>query len=212
MKETVSMQGRITIDNADQMRRRLANALRTHPALVAVDLSDVPYMDTSGLATLMEAMRTARQQGTRLVLSGIQQQPLPGMDQDEYMAHSDFDSRTLADLAAEFAHERAANVLMFRGLSEEAWLRRGTASGHEVTVRGSVVDLPPKEFALLEFLLRRPGRLSADSSLCFLGWKSRYIGSPGTTASTTSRALSTLNRAASPIWLRKKLEYGVFVS
>jgi len=75
MNETVSMQGPITIDNADQMRRRLANALRTHPALVAVDLSGVPYMDTSGLATLMEAMRTARQQGTRLVLSGIQQQP-----------------------------------------------------------------------------------------------------------------------------------------
>ena len=69
------MQGRITIDSADQVRRRLTNALRTHPALVAVDLSDVPYMDTSGLATLMEAMRTARQQGTRLVLSGIQQQP-----------------------------------------------------------------------------------------------------------------------------------------
>ena len=75
MKETVSMQGWITVDNADQMRRRLANALRTHPALVAVDLSDVPYMDTSGLATLMEAMRTARQYGTRLVLTGIQQQP-----------------------------------------------------------------------------------------------------------------------------------------
>jgi len=75
MKETVSMQGRITIDSADQVRRRLTNALRTHPDLVAVDLSDVSYMDTSGLATLMEAMRTARQQGTRLVLSGIQQQP-----------------------------------------------------------------------------------------------------------------------------------------
>ena len=69
------MQGRITIDSADQVRRRLTNALRTHPDLVAVDLSDVSYMDTSGLATLMEAMRTARQQGTRLVLSGIQQQP-----------------------------------------------------------------------------------------------------------------------------------------
>jgi anti-sigma B factor antagonist len=75
MKETVSMQGRITIDNSDQMRRRLANALRTHPALVVVDLSDVPYMDTSGIATLMEAMRTARQQSSRFVLSGIQQQP-----------------------------------------------------------------------------------------------------------------------------------------
>jgi anti-anti-sigma factor len=32
-------------------------------------------MDTSGLATLLEAMRTAHQQGTQLVLSGIQQQP-----------------------------------------------------------------------------------------------------------------------------------------
>ena len=75
MKEIVSMPGRITVENSDQMRRRLADALRARSALVAVDLSDVPYMDTSGLATLMEAMRTARQQGTRLVLSGIQQQP-----------------------------------------------------------------------------------------------------------------------------------------
>lgn len=69
------MLGRITIDNADQMRRRLGSALRPHPALVVADLSDVDYMDTSGLATLMEAMRTARQQGTRLVLCGIQEQP-----------------------------------------------------------------------------------------------------------------------------------------
>src|SRR5271156_130764 len=75
MNETVSMLGRITVDNADQMRRKLADALRVHPAQVAVDLSAVTYMDTSGLATLMEAMRTARQQNTRLVLSGIQQQP-----------------------------------------------------------------------------------------------------------------------------------------
>jgi anti-sigma B factor antagonist len=75
MTEIVSMVGRITIDNSDQLRRRLANALRAHPALVTVDLSDVIYMDTSGLATLVEASRTAHQQGTRLVLSGIQQQP-----------------------------------------------------------------------------------------------------------------------------------------
>jgi len=70
-----------------------------------------------------------------LAIARGEQQPLPGMDQDEYMAHSDFDSRTLADLIAEFAHARAANVLMFRGLSEEAWLRRGTASEREVSVR-----------------------------------------------------------------------------
>jgi uncharacterized damage-inducible protein DinB len=70
-----------------------------------------------------------------LAVARGERQPLPGMEQDEYMAHSDFDSRTLADLAAEFAHARASNVLMFRGLSEEAWLRRGTASEREVSVR-----------------------------------------------------------------------------
>jgi uncharacterized damage-inducible protein DinB len=70
-----------------------------------------------------------------LAIARGERQPLPGMDQDEYMASSDFDSRALADIAAEFAHERAANVHMFRGLSEEAWLRRGTASEREVSVR-----------------------------------------------------------------------------
>ena len=70
-----------------------------------------------------------------LAIARGERQALPGMDQDEYMASSDFDSRTLADLAAEFAHARAANVLMFRGLSEDAWTRRGTASEREVTVR-----------------------------------------------------------------------------
>ena len=62
-------------------------------------------------------------------------QPLPGMDQEEYMAGSDFDARTLADLAEEFKHVRRANVLMLRGLPVEAWSRRGVASDNEVTVR-----------------------------------------------------------------------------
>jgi len=44
------------------------------PANVTVDLSGVTYMDTSGLATLVEAARIARKQGTQLVLSGIQGQ------------------------------------------------------------------------------------------------------------------------------------------
>ena len=60
---------------------------------------------------------------------------LPGMDQEEYMAGSDFDARTLADLAEEFSHLRRSNVLMLRGLTPAAWSRRGVASGNEVTVR-----------------------------------------------------------------------------
>jgi anti-sigma B factor antagonist len=73
--EIVSLQGRITINNANEMRRTLAGALLSRLPKLTVDLSGVTYMDTSGLATLMEAMRVARQQGTRLVLGGIQNQP-----------------------------------------------------------------------------------------------------------------------------------------
>jgi anti-sigma B factor antagonist len=71
----VSLHGRITVGNANEMRSALADALRLRPRELTVDLSSVTYMDTSGLATLMEAMRSARQQGTRLVLGSIQAQP-----------------------------------------------------------------------------------------------------------------------------------------
>ena len=73
--QIVPLEGRVTVDNANGMRRKLADALLPRLPKLTVDLSGVTYMDTSGLATLMEAMRVARRQGTRLVLSGIQDQP-----------------------------------------------------------------------------------------------------------------------------------------
>jgi len=72
---SVAIHGRITIENSGEMRTALVNALRTKPESLSVDLSDVPYIDTSGLATLVEADRIAHQQGTRLILSGLQDQP-----------------------------------------------------------------------------------------------------------------------------------------
>lgn len=57
------------------MRRKLFDALRAKPPNVSVDLSAVSYIDTSGLATLVEAVRIARRQGTRLILLGIHDQP-----------------------------------------------------------------------------------------------------------------------------------------
>jgi hypothetical protein len=70
-----------------------------------------------------------------LAIARGERQPLPGMDQDEYMAGANFDELTLAGLLEQFEHLRRANVLMLRGLSGEAWTRRGTASDNEVTVR-----------------------------------------------------------------------------
>jgi anti-sigma B factor antagonist len=42
------------------------------PGRLIVDLTNVPYMDSSGVATLVEAMQMARKNGTRLVLCGMQ--------------------------------------------------------------------------------------------------------------------------------------------
>jgi len=41
---------------------------------MTVDLSSVTYIDSSGLATLLEAARNARRQNTRLMLKGVQGQ------------------------------------------------------------------------------------------------------------------------------------------
>lgn len=57
------------------MRSALRSALRKKPTELRVDLSDLSYTDTSGLATLVEAFRMANTQATRLVLVAIQGQP-----------------------------------------------------------------------------------------------------------------------------------------
>jgi len=75
MGQAVAVQGRITVSNSGEMRTALANTLRTKPTSVSLDLSGVSYLDTSGLATLIEAGRIARNQGTRLILSGMHDQP-----------------------------------------------------------------------------------------------------------------------------------------
>jgi anti-sigma B factor antagonist len=71
----VSIQGQVNIDTSGDMRVTIAKALSSMAPKVTVDLSQVIYIDTSGLATLLEASRIARQQGTRLVLEGLHGQP-----------------------------------------------------------------------------------------------------------------------------------------
>ncbi len=62
-------------------------------------------------------------------------QSLPGMDQDVYARHANFNARTLSSLVEELGRVRASTLDLFRHLDEEAWARRGTANDNEVTVR-----------------------------------------------------------------------------
>lgn len=61
--------------------------------------------------------------------------PIEGYEQDDYIKNAEFDKCRLADLAEEFALCRGSNILMYKGLSEAAWHRRGVANECEITVR-----------------------------------------------------------------------------
>jgi anti-sigma B factor antagonist len=75
LSEQVSLQGMITIDNAGQVRNLLNEALHSHSTEILVNLTAVNYMDTSALATLLEAMRSAQQLRKKLILECLQAQP-----------------------------------------------------------------------------------------------------------------------------------------
>ncbi len=67
----VSPHGDVDMSRSPQLRSALREALESKGSLLIVSLCDVGYMDSSGLATLVEAMRTAKRQGTRMILCGM---------------------------------------------------------------------------------------------------------------------------------------------
>ena len=67
----VTVAGEVDLYTSPKMREALFAGLAEPPARVVVDLSGVSYMDSSGIATLVEALRAARKISGRLVLAGL---------------------------------------------------------------------------------------------------------------------------------------------
>jgi anti-anti-sigma factor len=70
------LSGRISIDSSPELRRvllRMLNALDCRR--LTLDFSEVDYIDTSGLAVLIEVLRSARLLGKSLQLSGLRERP-----------------------------------------------------------------------------------------------------------------------------------------
>jgi hypothetical protein len=61
--------------------------------------------------------------------------PLPGFDENEYVAAAGSDRWPLAELALDFAAVRSANLRFLRRLSEAEAARVGSASGKAISVR-----------------------------------------------------------------------------
>jgi uncharacterized damage-inducible protein DinB len=61
--------------------------------------------------------------------------PLPAFDQDVAVAQANADQHSWASHVAEFEAVRAATMAFWRSVPDEAWSRRGMASGNPFTVR-----------------------------------------------------------------------------
>lgn len=64
--------GEIDLSRSPAFRERLRLVLQKGVSKVVVDLNQVPYMDSSGVATLVEALQIARRENITLVLCGLQ--------------------------------------------------------------------------------------------------------------------------------------------
>jgi len=67
----LALQGEIDLHESPLVKDRLLGMLAEKPPCVFVDLSGVTYIDSSGLATLIEALQRAQTYSGKLALYGI---------------------------------------------------------------------------------------------------------------------------------------------
>jgi anti-sigma B factor antagonist len=66
----IRLSGEVDLSWSQQVREAVLAALDKHPA-VGVELSEVSYIDSSGIAALVEGFQNARTRGTRFALVRI---------------------------------------------------------------------------------------------------------------------------------------------
>ena len=70
----VCLEGDIDFSRSPGLRNQLIALLnQNQPKRLVIDLSDVPYMDSSGIATLVEVLQVQRRLDCKLVLCCLQQ-------------------------------------------------------------------------------------------------------------------------------------------
>ena len=69
----VRLNGHTTVDSSPDLRDRLLEVLSEEPSprMITVDLSGFTYIEASGIATLIEALKIARHRQTTFCLQGL---------------------------------------------------------------------------------------------------------------------------------------------
>lgn len=83
--------------------------------------------------------------------------PLPGFDENAYSPFSNAEAHPLPALAEEWSDVRRATLSLLRHLPDEAWIRRGTASGAPVSVRALAWIIAGHERHHMDVLAERYG-------------------------------------------------------
>ncbi len=70
----VRLNGRLDATASPNVKATLRTLLEKNHLNIIVDLEEVPFIDSSGLASLVSGLRLAREKGGNIVLSGLQSQ------------------------------------------------------------------------------------------------------------------------------------------
>ena len=81
--------------------------------------------------------------------------PIPGIEQNMYVANVDYEAADMSDLLDEFEHLRAANILMVKRLSPESLSRMGTASDNPVSAKANLFILAGHVVYHLDIIKKR---------------------------------------------------------
>jgi uncharacterized damage-inducible protein DinB len=90
-----------------------------------------------------------------LCIARGEKQPLPGFEENEYVAHAAFAERELGSLLEEYRLQRQSNLVLFQSFSPETLQRTGTSNNFPATVRGLITVIAAHEFHHMQILKER---------------------------------------------------------
>lgn len=81
--------------------------------------------------------------------------PLAGFDENDFIKGASFDSSTFSERMEDYTSVRQSTLCLLRGLSDEAWARRGVANGHEVSAAALAYIIAGHELHHLNIIKER---------------------------------------------------------
>ncbi len=70
----IDLSGQIDMNNVMELRGALLESLHDNPEALIVNMKGVSFMDSSGLATLVEGLQLCKKRNRRLILAALQPQ------------------------------------------------------------------------------------------------------------------------------------------